>query len=65
MQREQDVVGEAEAIQDDVPAVGAHDDGREKRRERQRDQQALVAAPRAHEEVGERISEENVERRHR
>ena len=60
---EQHVVGDAEAVEDDVPAVGAHDHARQQRRERQRDQQALPAALRPHEEIGERISQHDVDQR--
>ena len=58
---EQRVVRDAETVQDDVPAVGAHDDACQQRRERKRDEQPLAAAPRAHQEVGEREAEQDVE----
>jgi hypothetical protein len=60
-QTEQQVVGDAEAVEDDVPAVGAHHHARQQRRERQRDQHALPAAARAHQEIRERVAEQHGE----
>ena len=58
---EQHVVGDAEAVEDDVPAVGAHHHARQQRRQRQRDQQAFPSALRPHQEIGERITEHDVD----